>query len=137
VLHFALVTLPWFENNPSLETKMKIPVTICKNSRAVFVSGYPRHNTENIEVEVVSFISHRAGGAMVHPQRGWRKLRDNFCHWVSSLSLTPSPWSDILAFEQSEKEPLGAAWARFPRLSKICPGMPLPMKCPCTSFAWV
>jgi hypothetical protein len=32
--------------------------------------GYPRHNTGNLEVEVVSFLSHREGGAMVHPQHG-------------------------------------------------------------------
>jgi hypothetical protein len=29
----------------------------------------------------------------------WGKLRDDFCHSFSPLSLTPSPWSDILTFE--------------------------------------
>jgi hypothetical protein len=30
------------------------------------VLGNPRHDTENFVVEVVSFLSHREGGAMVH-----------------------------------------------------------------------
>jgi hypothetical protein len=34
------------------------------------MSGYPRHDIENHEVEVVCFLSHREGGAMVHPQCG-------------------------------------------------------------------
>jgi hypothetical protein len=36
---------------------MKIPTIICE--RTMFISGYPRHNTGNLEVEVVSFLSHR------------------------------------------------------------------------------
>jgi hypothetical protein len=34
---------------------MKIPTIICE--RTMFISGYPRHNTGNLEVEVVSFLS--------------------------------------------------------------------------------
>jgi hypothetical protein len=106
------------------------------------MSGYSRHNTGNLEVELVSFLTHREGGAMVHPQHGkcdcdWGKLRDDFCHSFSPLYLTLSPWSDILAFELFEKESLGAAWARFLHLLTISPSMPLSLKCPCTSFAWV
>jgi hypothetical protein len=29
--------------------------------------GNPRHDTRNLAVEVVSFLSHREGGALVHP----------------------------------------------------------------------
>jgi hypothetical protein len=36
----------------------------------VFVLGNSRHDIENLEVEVVSFLSHREGGAMVHSQHG-------------------------------------------------------------------
>jgi hypothetical protein len=60
----------------------------------------------------------------------WGKLRDDFCHSFSPLSLTPTPWSEILAFEQLEKETLGATWARFSHLLTISPGMPYPMKFP-------
>jgi hypothetical protein len=48
------------------------------------------------------------------------------CHPFSPLSLTHSPWIDILAFEHFEKESLGAAWARFSRLLAVSRGMPLP-----------
>jgi hypothetical protein len=36
----------------------------------MFVLGNSRHDIGNLEVEVVSFLSHREGGAMVHPQHG-------------------------------------------------------------------
>jgi hypothetical protein len=49
---------------------MKIPMIISSVRGTAFMFGYPRHNTGNLEVDVVSFLSHREGGAMVHPQRG-------------------------------------------------------------------
>jgi hypothetical protein len=54
------------------------------------------------------------------------RLRDDICLSFSPLSLTPSPWSDVLAFEKFEKESLGPAWARFSCLMAISPVMPLP-----------
>jgi hypothetical protein len=36
----------------------------------VFVLGNPRHDIGNLAVEVVSFLSHREGRAMVHPHDG-------------------------------------------------------------------
>jgi hypothetical protein len=96
----------------------------------MFVFGYPKHNTGNLEVEVVSFLSHREGRAMVHNvgnlNSDWGKLQDDFCHSFSPLSPTPFSWSDILAFEQFVKESLGETWARFSCLSAINLGTPLP-----------
>jgi hypothetical protein len=46
---------------------MKIPTIIYENSRNYVRSGYPRHNIGNLEVEVVSFLSHIEGKAMVNP----------------------------------------------------------------------
>ena len=46
----------------------------------------------------------------------WEELRDDFCLSFSSLSHEASQRGDILAFEQLEKESIGAAWARFSNL---------------------
>ena len=53
----------------------------------------------------------------------WGKLRDDFYHSFSPLSPTPSPWNDILAFEQFEKESLeqlGLDFRTFYQLSQAC-----------------
>jgi hypothetical protein len=47
----------------------------------------------------------------------WERLQDDFYRSFPPLSFTPSPWSDILAFEQSDKESLGAAWVLMPIIS--------------------
>jgi len=72
-------------------------------------------------VEVVSFISHRKGGAMVHPHDrnmngDWEELRVDFCHSFFLTERIDSLPIDILDFEQLEKESIGAIWVRFLRL---------------------
>jgi len=56
----------------------------------------------------------------------WEGLQDDFCLSFSSLSHTASLRSEILAFEQLEKETIGAAWARFSRLLASCPDWSIP-----------
>ena len=56
----------------------------------------------------------------------WEELRDDFCLSFSSSSHEASLRSEILAFEQLEKESLGAAWARFSRLLASCPNWSIP-----------
>jgi len=51
----------------------------------------------------------------------WEELRDDFCLSSSSASHTAFLRSEILAFEQMEKESIGAAWARFSHLLASCP----------------
>jgi len=65
-----------------------------------------------------------------HNMRGtihdWEELRDDFCLSFSSASHTTSLRSEILAFEQVEKETVGAAWARFSRLLASSPDWSIP-----------
>ena len=56
----------------------------------------------------------------------WEELRDDFCLSFSSLSHEASRRGDILAFEQLEKESLGAAWARFSHLLASSPDWSIP-----------
>ena len=56
----------------------------------------------------------------------WEELRDDFCFSFSSASHTASLRSEILAFEQMEKESIGAAWARFSHLLATCPDWSIP-----------
>jgi len=56
----------------------------------------------------------------------WEGLQDDFCLSFSSLSHTASLRSEILAFEQLEKETIGAAWARFSRLLASSPDWSIP-----------
>jgi hypothetical protein len=56
----------------------------------------------------------------------WEELRDDFCLSFSSSSHEASLRSEILAFEQLEKESLGAAWARFSHLLASCPDWSIP-----------
>ena len=56
----------------------------------------------------------------------WEELRDNFCLSFSSLSDEASRRGDILAFEQLEKESIGAAWARFSHLLASSPDWSIP-----------
>ena len=56
----------------------------------------------------------------------WEELRDDFCLSFSSASHTASLRSEILAFEQVEKETVGAAWARFSCLLASSPDWSIP-----------
>ena len=56
----------------------------------------------------------------------WEELRDDFCLSFSSLSDEASRRGDILAFEQLEKESIGAAWARFSHLLASSPDWSIP-----------
>ena len=90
-----------------------------------------RHVTGNLEVEVVPFFSCGEGGKWyTNNVRGtihdWEELRDDFCLSFSSASHTASLRSEILAFEQVEKETVGAAWARFSRLLASSPDWSIP-----------
>ena len=58
------------------------------------------------------WYTHNVGNA----NGDWEELRDDFCLSFSSASHTTSLRSEILAFEQLEKESIGAAWARFSHL---------------------
>ena len=60
---------------------------------------------------------------MIHD---WEELRDDFCLSFSSSSHKASLRSEILAFEQMEKESIGAAWARFSHLLATCPDLSIP-----------
>ena len=83
--------------------------------------GNTRHVTGNLEVEIVPFcLMGKAEQWYTHNVRGmiqdWEELRDDFCPSFSSSAHTASLRSEILAFEQIEKESIGATWARFSRL---------------------
>ena len=56
----------------------------------------------------------------------WEELRDDFCYSFSLTGHIDSLPTDILDFEQLEKESIGAAWARFSRLLASIPDMSIP-----------
>ena len=56
----------------------------------------------------------------------WEELRDDFCYSFSLTERIDSLPTDILGFEQLEKESIGAAWARFLRLLAFSPDMSIP-----------
>jgi len=56
----------------------------------------------------------------------WEELRDDFCYSFSLTGCIGSLPTDILDFEQLEKESIGAAWARFSRLLASIPDMSIP-----------
>ena len=93
--------------------------------------GNTRHFTGNLEVEVVPFFSCGEGGkwytnnvrSTIHD---WEELRDDFCLSFTSASHTAYLQSEIHAFEQMEKESIGAAWARFSHLLATCPDWSIP-----------
>jgi hypothetical protein len=97
----------------------------------VFTFGCPRIDAENLEMEVVLFLSHGKSETMVHPfgrsmSGDWEKLRVDFCSSFSLLKHINYLLMDILDFEQLEKESLGAAWARLLRLLVIYPHLSIP-----------
>jgi hypothetical protein len=56
----------------------------------VFRLGNPRHDTGNLAVKIVFFLSHREGDALVHPHDrkmsgDWKELRVDFYY---SFSVT-------------------------------------------------
>ena len=53
----------------------------------------------------------------------WEELRDDFCYSFSLTKRIDYLPTDILDFEQLEKESIGAAWARFSRLLASIPDM--------------
>ena len=56
----------------------------------------------------------------------WEELRDDFCYSFSLTKRIDYLPTDILDFEQLEKESIGAAWARFSRLLASIPDMSIP-----------
>ena len=56
----------------------------------------------------------------------WEEIRDDFCYSFSLTGRINSLPTDILDFEQLEKESIGAAWARFSRLLASIPDMSIP-----------
>jgi hypothetical protein len=97
----------------------------------VFTFGCPRIDAENLEMEVVLFLSHGKSETMVHPfgrsmSGDWEKLRVDFCSSFSLLKRINSLSMDILDFEQLEMESLGATWERFLRLLAIYPHLSIP-----------
>ena len=54
------------------------------------------------------------------------ELRDDFCYSFSLTKRIDSLPTDILAFEQLEKESIGAAWARFLHLLASSPDLSMP-----------
>ena len=56
----------------------------------------------------------------------WEELRDDFCYSFSLTERIDSLPTDILDFEQLEKEYIGAAWARFSCLLASISDMSIP-----------
>ena len=56
----------------------------------------------------------------------WEELRDDFCYSFSLTKRIDSLPTDILDFEQLEKESIGAAWARFSHLLESSPDLSIP-----------
>ena len=56
----------------------------------------------------------------------WEELLDDFCYSFSLTGHIDSLSTDILDFEQLEKESIGAAWARFSHLLASIPDMSIP-----------
>ena len=56
----------------------------------------------------------------------WEELQDDFCYSFSFTERIDYLPTDILDFEQLEKESIGAAWARFSRLLASIPDMSIP-----------
>ena len=68
---------------------------------------------------------------MVHHNIGkvngeWEELRDRFCLAFFSISRITSLRKEILDFRQDEKESIGAAWARFSKLTRAGPNLSIP-----------
>ena len=56
----------------------------------------------------------------------WEELLDDFCYSFSLTGRIDSLPTDILDFEQLEKESIGATWARFLRLLASSPNLSIP-----------
>jgi len=68
------------------------------------------------------WYTHNVGNA----NGDWEEPQDDFCLSFSSLSHEASRLGDILAFEQLEKESIGAAWAIFSHLLASSPDWSIP-----------
>jgi len=53
----------------------------------------------------------------------WEELRDRFCLAFFPISRIASLRKEILDFRQDEKESIGAAWARFSKLTHASPNL--------------
>ena len=56
----------------------------------------------------------------------WDELRDKFCLAFFPMSRIASLRKEILDFRQDEKESIGAAWARFSKLTRAGPDLSIP-----------
>ena len=56
----------------------------------------------------------------------WEELRDDICYSFSLTECIDFLPTDILAFDQLEKESISAAWARFSHLLASIPDMSIP-----------
>ena len=56
----------------------------------------------------------------------WEDLRDRFCLAFFPISRIASLRKEILYFRQDEKESIGAAWARFSKLTHVSPNLSIP-----------
>jgi hypothetical protein len=56
----------------------------------------------------------------------WEELRDRFCLAFFPISRIASLRKEILDFHQDEKESIGAAWARFSKLTHAGPNLSIP-----------
>ena len=66
----------------------------------------------------------------------WEELRDDFCYSFSLTEHIDSLPTDIVDFEQLEKESIGAAWARFSRLLASIADMSIPDEVSLEVFLW-
>ena len=58
--------------------------------------------------------------------REWEELRDRFCLAFFPIYRITSLRKEILDFRQDEKESIGAAWARFSKLTRAGPNLSIP-----------
>ena len=56
----------------------------------------------------------------------WEDLRDRFCLAFFPIAHIASLRKEILDFRQDEKESIGAAWARFSKLTHAGPNLSIP-----------
>src|SRR5688572_28058016 len=110
---------------------MKTLTVICKSSRNCVRVVVPGMTQETLRWKLFPFsLTEKAGQWYTHNMGSvngdWKKLRDDICHSFFFLSHIASLRSDILEFEQLEKECIGVAWARFSSLLASSPVLSIP-----------
>ena len=113
-LHPRIIAMVWAQTFSGLETEdpdlhLQVFEELCS---CLVISGMSQ---ETLKWKLYPFsLIGKAEQWYTHNEMSlngdWEELRDDF------LSHTASLGSEILAFEQLEKESIGAAWARFSRL---------------------